>query len=67
MAVTTDKPWQRKNVALSSLFSELFQLGVYKRSQGRIARQVTFAALAIVVALGGLAAERLLLARRRCD
>jgi preprotein translocase subunit SecE len=32
-------------------FSELFQLGVYKRSQGRIVRQVTFAALAIVFAL----------------
>ncbi len=26
-----------------SLWSELFQFGVYKRSQGRIARQVTFA------------------------
>ena len=34
------------------LFSELFQAGVYKRSQGRITRQVTFAAVAIVVALG---------------
>jgi preprotein translocase subunit SecE len=33
-------------------FSELFRLGVYKRNQGRIARQVTFAALAIIVALG---------------
>ncbi len=32
-------------------FGELFQVGVYKRSQGRIARQVTFAALAITFAL----------------
>jgi preprotein translocase subunit SecE len=32
-------------------FGELFQLGVYKRSQGRIARQVTFAALAIAFAI----------------
>ena len=32
-------------------FGELFQVGVYKRSQGRIARQVTFAALAIGFAL----------------
>jgi preprotein translocase subunit SecE len=30
---------------------ELFRFGLYKRSQGRIARQVTFAALAIIVAL----------------
>jgi preprotein translocase subunit SecE len=28
-------------------FAELFTLAVYKRSQGRIARQVTFAALAL--------------------
>jgi preprotein translocase subunit SecE len=34
-------------------FRELFQWGVYKKSQGRITRQVTFAALAIIVALGG--------------
>ncbi|NLF70427.1 MAG: preprotein translocase subunit SecE [Candidatus Anammoximicrobium sp.] len=32
-------------------FGELFQVGVYKRSQGKIARQVTFAALAIGFAL----------------
>ena len=31
---------------------ELFSVGVYKRSQGRIARQVTFAALAIIFTLG---------------
>jgi len=32
-------------------FGELFQVGVYKRSQGRITRQVTFAALAIAFAV----------------
>ncbi len=32
-------------------FGELFQSGVYKRSQGRITRQVTFAAVAVTVAL----------------
>jgi preprotein translocase subunit SecE len=32
-------------------FGELFQIGVYKRSQGRITRQVTFAVMAIVFAL----------------
>ena len=33
-------------------FAELFQVGVYKRSQGRIARQATFAVLAITIAMG---------------
>jgi len=32
-------------------FGELFHVGVYKRSQGRITRQVTFATLAIAFAL----------------
>lgn len=35
-----------------SLLQDMFQAGVYKRSQGKIARQVTFAALLIVIALG---------------
>jgi preprotein translocase subunit SecE len=39
-------------VALSRMWiGELFQIGVYKRSQGRITRQVTFAAAAITFAL----------------
>jgi preprotein translocase subunit SecE len=37
---------------VTAFFQEFFQFGVYKRSQGRITRQVTFAALMIVVALG---------------
>jgi len=42
----------REKVASAVMwFGELFQVGVYKRSQGRIARQVTFAALAIVFAV----------------
>lgn len=32
--------------------NELFQFSVYKRTQGRIARQVTFAALAVVFVVG---------------
>lgn len=40
-----------KVVSTVMWFGELFQVGVYKRSQGRIARQVTFAALAITFAL----------------
>jgi preprotein translocase subunit SecE len=43
---------KEKNATASPLMRELFHLGVYKRSQGRIARQVTFAVLAVVVALG---------------
>ncbi len=35
-----------------SLWSELFQFSVYKRSQGRIARQMTFAALMLLFAIG---------------
>ena len=41
-----------KVASSSSLIQELFQVGLYKRSQGKVARQVTFAAAAIVVALG---------------
>ena len=37
---------------MGSLISELVQTSVYKRSQGRVARQVTFAAAAISVSLG---------------
>ena len=32
-------------------FSRTVQVGIYKRSQGRIARQVTFAALAVAIAV----------------
>ncbi len=31
---------------------ELGQAGIYKRSQGRITRQVTFAAIALIIAIG---------------
>ena len=37
---------------MGAFVQELFRVGVYKRNQGRIARQATFAALAIIVALG---------------
>ena len=43
---------KEKSAAAYPLVRELFQLGIYKRSQGRIARQVTFAVLAITVLLG---------------
>src|SRR5262249_22969295 len=40
-----------KNAARSLFLQQFVQLSIYKRSQGRIARQVTFGALAIVVLL----------------
>lgn len=43
---------KEKNATASTFWRELFQLGIYKRSQGRIARQATFAILATGVLLG---------------
>lgn len=37
---------------MGALLQELFRFDLYKRSQGRVVRQVTFAALALIVALG---------------
>lgn len=37
---------------MSTFFNELIRAGIYKRSQGRMTRQVTFAAVAIGLALG---------------
>lgn len=37
---------------MSSILHELVQTGIYKRNQGRITRQITFAAVALIVALG---------------
>ena len=49
MSTTKDR------VAPSTMwFGELFRGGVYKRNQGRITRQVTFAAMAIVFAIAAL-------------
>lgn len=42
----------KESAATSSGFiGELFQAGLYKRTQGRVARQVTFAAVAICFAM----------------
>jgi preprotein translocase subunit SecE len=53
MALTEGKYWMSKDKSLSagSLLQELFQVGVYKRNQGRITRQLTFAALAMTILL----------------
>ena len=43
-----------------AILREFVHIGVYKRSQGRITRQVTFAAMAIAIALGLLRMSSLL-------
>jgi preprotein translocase subunit SecE len=43
---------KEKSGTASSILRELFQTGVYKRAQGRVARQVTFAALAVSILFG---------------
>jgi len=45
-----------KEAAGGTFFGDLFQAGIYKRSQGRISRQITFAALALAA---GVACWRL--------
>jgi preprotein translocase subunit SecE len=37
---------------VTAFFQEMLRVGIYKRSQGRIMRQITFAALAAAIALG---------------
>jgi preprotein translocase subunit SecE len=43
---------KEKNAAFSPFLRELVQLGIYKRNQGRVARQVTFAVLVVGFLLG---------------
>lgn len=43
-----------KEKAVSSFLTELFRVGVYKASQGKITRQVTFAALAVTFFLAAV-------------
>jgi preprotein translocase subunit SecE len=55
LAVRRD--WRLLNVFargwnVGAFVQELFRVGLYKRTQGRIARQATFAALAVIVGLG---------------
>ena len=44
----------KEHSANRSFFGELLQFGVYKRSQGTVTRQVTFAFLALVFAIAAL-------------
>jgi preprotein translocase subunit SecE len=41
-----------EGTGVGALVQELFRFGLYKRSQGRIARQATFGSLAVIFALG---------------
>jgi preprotein translocase subunit SecE len=43
---------EKKNVVALPLVRELFQLGIYKRSQGRITRQISFGAIWLLIAIG---------------
>ena len=43
---------KESGVALNGFWRDWFQFGLYKRSQGRITRQATFAVLALLVILG---------------
>jgi preprotein translocase subunit SecE len=47
---------------VGTFIHELAHVGIYKRSQGRITRQVTFAALAVTIAMGILRLSSLLIA-----
>ena len=51
-----------KAAVVGSVFQELIDPGVYKRSQGRFTRQVTFFTLAVVVVLGALSLRNTLMA-----
>lgn len=50
-AAVTVRP-AKSSKTLNPMLRELFQVGIYKRSQGRIARQVTWGAMFVVIALG---------------
>jgi preprotein translocase subunit SecE len=49
---TIPKKPNAEHPPVGAFFQELFNVGLYKRSQGRITRQVTFAAMAIIFAVG---------------
>lgn len=44
---------KQKDSTATPLVRDLFQYGLYKRSQGKIVRQVTFAAVAVLALLAG--------------
>jgi preprotein translocase subunit SecE len=58
---------KEKTATRTSFLQDLFQFGVYKRNQGRVVRQVTFAALAVSLLLGAWKLFDMLVANRSGD
>ena len=56
---------KEKASAETAFWQEVFHAGIYKRNQGRIARQVTFFAIALVAAIGCYQMSRTVLAGER--
>ncbi len=48
---------------MGAFFREMLHVGIYKRSQGRITRQVTFAGIAAAIALGLLRLSTIMMGR----
>ncbi len=44
---------KEKEVSINGFWRDVFQVGLYKRTQGRITRQVTFGVLAVLILIGG--------------
>jgi preprotein translocase subunit SecE len=51
---------KQRSAGMTSFWEELIHVGVYKRNQGRVTRQVTLATMAIIVLLGTLSLYNLL-------
>ncbi len=49
---------KQRSAGMASFWVELIQVGVYKRNQGRVTRQVTMATFTIIVVLGTLSLYR---------
>ncbi len=49
---------KQRSAGMSSFWEELIQVGVYKRNQGRVTRQVTMATLTIIAVLGTMSLYR---------
>ena len=52
LSATGDVVKRTETETVNAFFQELLHSGLYKRSQGRITRQVTFAAIAITLSFG---------------
>jgi preprotein translocase subunit SecE len=48
----SSSPKKKRDMTKGTFWREMFSLGIHRRQQGRIARQVTFGALALMVGAG---------------